>query len=164
VTKRCPSGLKDACHTRRTWPFQYGKAGPVAGEVPNARRTVPGGGEHALLDRLTHHFHILEMTGDSSAQTKQPATASVPSNRADGQLTSGLKSTGKKAPRQGPSSIHAMGDAFLLRPADAFSLRRSQWKRVRYGGISSSVMGFVIRSNSASACQSDSLASPCLTT
>ena len=66
----------------------------------------------AILDRLTHHVHILEMNGESFRRLKDdhrtPTTTDRPKSR--------------EGPRGGPLSITS--DASLLRPTDAFLLRR----------------------------------------
>ena len=77
----------------------------------------------ALLDRLTHHVHILQMNGDSYRlnQSKTPLTPCQLGN-AGGQSHPGLMPE-EKAPSSG-GLLASIADVFLLRPADAFLLRR----------------------------------------
>ena len=74
----------------------------------------------ALLDRLTHHVHILEMNGDSYRlkQSKRRARANHRRNSAGPDATSLIANRWKAIPSE--PLLAAPVDAFLLRPADAF--------------------------------------------
>jgi hypothetical protein len=74
----------------------------------------------ALLDRLTHHVHILEMDGDSYRlkQSKRRSRGICDPGRDTPSLT---QYPARPPQRRLPT---ALPDALLLRPADAFLLRR----------------------------------------
>ena len=71
----------------------------------------------ALLDRLTHHIHILEMNGDSYRLNQSKKQRKPPKS-----TLLALTTWTTVAPVQGIISITS--DAFLLRPADAILFRR----------------------------------------
>ena len=78
----------------------------------------------ALLDRLTHHVHILEMNGESYrlAHSKRRSRRHEPDATPD-DASSGLSAKARRPPRAG-AFMRCHGDGLLLRPADAKSLRR----------------------------------------
>ena len=77
----------------------------------------------ALLDRLTHHVHILEMNGDSYRLAHSSAGHAEPGQNRRGRRPSRMNRDKQEGPRyRGP--FCCIRAALLLRPAAAKSLRR----------------------------------------
>jgi hypothetical protein len=75
-----------------------------------------------VVDRLTHHVHILEMNGDSYRLKQSKRALGTPSPKLSRPISPKPDRNTQEAPSRG--LLVTLADAFLLRPADASLLWR----------------------------------------